>query len=55
MTSIRGAACDVDSITNNDSLPYALVCTKNQASDARRAAQRQQDLQDLARPGAALR
>jgi hypothetical protein len=38
----------VDSVTDKSGRPYALVCTKNQASYERRVVQRQRDLADLA-------
>ena len=53
LLSIRDAGSDVDSVTDQSSRPYALVCTKNQASYGRRVVQRQQDLEDLARLGQA--
>jgi hypothetical protein len=46
--TIRKAASDVDTKTDQRGRPYSLVCVKNQASYERRAAQRAQDLQDLA-------
>lgn len=46
--TIRQAASDVDTMTDRRGRPYGLVCTKNQASYARRARQRTQDLKDLA-------
>jgi hypothetical protein len=46
--TIRQAASDVDTSTDQRGRPYSLVCVKNQASYERRAAQRVQDLQDLA-------
>ena len=45
--TIRKAASDVDTRTDQRGRPYSLVCVKNQASYERRAAQRAQDLQDL--------
>jgi len=48
LSSIRGAGSDVDSVTDKSGRPYALVCTKNQASYERRVVQRQRDLADLA-------
>ena len=47
--SIRQHDCDLDRETDRRSRPYALVCTKNQASFARRVAQRQRDLENRAR------
>jgi len=41
--------CDLDLTTDERGRPYTLVCTKNQASYDRRAKQRKQDLEDLAR------
>jgi hypothetical protein len=49
--TIRQANCDLDLTTEQRGRPYSLVCTKNQASYERRAKQRQQDLDDLARFG----
>jgi hypothetical protein len=46
--TIRKAASDVDTRTDQRGRPYSLVCVKNQASYERRLAQRAQDLQDLA-------
>jgi hypothetical protein len=46
--TIRNSNADVDTRTDRQGRPYCLVCTKNQASYERRAAQRKQDLQDLA-------
>jgi hypothetical protein len=46
--TIRGSNADVDTKTDRKGRPYSLICTKNQASYERRAAQRRQDLQDLA-------
>ena len=46
--TIRKAASDVDTRTDQRGRPYGLVCVKNQASYERRAAQRAQDLKDLA-------
>ncbi|TAL50679.1 MAG: 2OG-Fe(II) oxygenase, partial [Methylovulum sp.] len=43
--------CDVDQKTEKLSRPYSLICTKNQASYLRRVAQRQKDLDTLARLG----
>ena len=53
LLSIRGADSDVDSVIDQSGRPYALVCTKNQASYERRVVQRQQDLEDLAGLGQA--
>jgi hypothetical protein len=47
--TIKQARCDVDMRTDKHGRPYSLVCTKNQASYERRAKQRRQDLNDLAR------
>lgn len=47
--SIRRHACDVDRETVRRGSPHALVCTKNQASFERRAAQRRQDLENRER------
>jgi hypothetical protein len=47
--SIRKHGCDLDCCTDRRGRPYSLVCTKNQASHDRRAAQRQEDLAHLAR------
>jgi hypothetical protein len=47
--TITRARCDLDLTTDRRGRPYTLVCTKNQASYDRRAKQRQQDLEDLAR------
>jgi hypothetical protein len=50
---VRGTAmrarCDLDLTIDKRGRPYSLVCTKNQASYDRRANQRKQDLEDLAR------
>ena len=46
--TIRSAASDVDTTTDRRGRPYALVCTKNQASYERRAKQRTRDMKDLA-------
>ena len=46
--TIRREFCDVDRATDKRGRPYSLVCTKNQASYDGRAAQRRQDLKDLA-------
>ena len=50
--TVRNAGSDVDIATDRKGRPYSLVCTKNQASYQQRAAQRTQDLQDLAAFGA---
>jgi hypothetical protein len=42
--SIRTHRCDVDTHTDAVGRPYTLVCTKNQASYARRLEQRKKDL-----------
>jgi hypothetical protein len=47
--TISRARCDLDLTTDKRGRPYTLVCTKNQASYDRRARQRKQDLEDLAR------
>jgi predicted 2-oxoglutarate/Fe(II)-dependent dioxygenase YbiX len=47
--TVRSDRCDVDCKTEKRGRPYSLLCLKNQASYERRAAQRQQDLADLAR------
>lgn len=47
--SIRTHGCDLDCSTDRRGRPYSLMCTKNQASHDRRAAQRQEDLAHLAR------
>jgi len=47
--TIERDGCDVDCVTDRRGRPYSLVCTKNQASYDRRAGQRKQDLEDLAR------
>jgi hypothetical protein len=49
--TVRSDGCDVDCATDKRGRPYTLLCAKNQASYDRRAAQRQQDLEDLARLG----
>jgi len=46
--AIRRGRCDLDCTTDKRGRPYSLVCTKNRASYDRRAAQRLQDLKDLA-------
>jgi 2OG-Fe(II) oxygenase superfamily len=46
--TIRASNADVDTKTDRKGRPYSLICTKNQASYERRAAQRKQDLQDIA-------
>jgi len=47
--SITSNGCDLDVTTDRHGRPYALVCTKNQASYDRRATQRTADLDHLAR------
>ncbi|GMV48456.1 MAG: hypothetical protein AMXMBFR66_38540 [Pseudomonadota bacterium] len=47
--SIRQGRHDVDCSTERKGSPHVLVCTKNQASYARRVAQRRADLDDLTR------
>jgi len=47
--TIKRARCDVDLTTDRRGRPYSLVCTKNQASYERRAKQRTQDIENLAR------
>lgn len=47
--SISTGFCDVDQKTLKNNRPYTLVCTKNQASYQKRVAQREKDLQMLAR------
>ncbi len=47
--TIKGARCDVDVTTDRRGRPYSLVCTKNQASYERRAKQRVEDIENLAR------
>jgi len=47
--TIKRAGCDVDTATDRRGRPYSLVCTKNQASYERRAKQRRQDSENLAR------
>lgn len=47
--TIRNAHSDVDVRTDRRGRPYALICTKNQASYERRVAQRKKDLADIAR------
>ena len=47
--TVTRARCDLDLTTDKRGRPYTLVCTKNQASYDRRARQRKQDLEDLAR------
>ena len=49
--TVRRDGCDLDCTTDKRGRPYTLLCAKNQASYDRRAAQRQQDLEDLARLG----
>ena len=46
--TIRTSNVDLDTKTDRKGRPYSLICTKNQASYERRAAQRKQDLQDIA-------
>ena len=46
-STIRGNACDLDLTTECSGRPYALVCTKNQTSYEKRAAQRKSDLANL--------
>lgn len=48
-SSIRNHDCDLNLETDRRGRPYALVCTKNQASYLRRVAQRKKDLEDQAR------
>ncbi len=45
--SIKKARCDVSHTTERRGSPHGLVCTKTQASYARRVKQRKQDLADL--------
>ena len=47
--TVRQVRCDLDLATDRRGRPYTLVCTKNQASYDRRAKQRKQDVEDLAR------
>jgi hypothetical protein len=47
--AIQRSGCDLTWATDRRGRPYSLVCTKNQASDDRRARQRQHDLAHLAR------
>jgi predicted 2-oxoglutarate/Fe(II)-dependent dioxygenase YbiX len=47
--TVTRARCDLDLTTDRRGRPYTLVCTKNQASYDRRAKQRAQDLENLAR------
>jgi len=47
--SMTSNGCDLDVTTDRHGRPYALVCTKNQASYDRRATQRTADLDHLAR------
>ena len=47
--TIKRAGCDADTVTDRQGRPYSLVCTKNQASYERRAKQRRQDTENLAR------
>ena len=59
-TSIRSNGCDLDCVTDKRGRPYALVCTKNQASHERRVRPRKKDIDDVAQldavevPGANL-
>jgi hypothetical protein len=46
---VQRCRCDLDLVTQRRGSPYSLVCTKNQASYERRAKQRREDIQDLAR------
>jgi len=46
--NIRRARVDVDTRTERRGSPHSLICRKNQASYERRAAQRKQDLTDIA-------
>jgi hypothetical protein len=48
-SSIRHFRCDLDFTTLRRGSPHSLVCTKNQASYERRALQRKDDLEALAR------
>jgi hypothetical protein len=52
--SIRQNRCDLDFVTEKRSRPYSLVCTKNQASYKRRAAQRKKDIEVLGRLGVVI-
>ena len=47
--TVKKARCDVDMATDRRGRPYSLVCTKNLASYERRAKQRRQDTENLAR------
>jgi predicted 2-oxoglutarate/Fe(II)-dependent dioxygenase YbiX len=47
-TTIMNAQCDVKTTTEKRGRPYTLICTKTQASYARRARQRDKDLRDIA-------
>ena len=47
--TIKASCCDVDIATDRRGRPYSLVCTKNQASYERRAKQRAEDTENLAR------
>jgi predicted 2-oxoglutarate/Fe(II)-dependent dioxygenase YbiX len=47
--SISRSHVDLDTRTETQGRPYTLVCTKNQASYERRAQQRREDLENLAR------
>lgn len=45
---IQASACDVDWVIDRSRRPYALICTKNQASYEKRVRQRDNDLKYLA-------
>ncbi|HET6605604.1 MAG TPA: 2OG-Fe(II) oxygenase [Rhodopila sp.] len=45
--SVREVRCDLDLTTEKRGTPHTLIAVKNQASYARRAKQRQQDLKDV--------
>ncbi len=47
--TVKTARCDVDMTTLRKGSPHTLICTKNQASYERRAAQRRQDLANEAK------
>ena len=47
--TVQRCLCDLDLVTERRGRPYSLVCTKNQAGYQRRAKQRREDLEDLAR------
>jgi hypothetical protein len=47
--SIQRSQCDLDCTTDKRGRPYTLVCTKNQASYARRVQQRDNDLANRSR------